>query len=172
MKHIKEAEGIHKTQSPFFSWPPNSLWGKGRRRKREGGLRFTLIQAVMASPAQLHLGSRPAREGCLLACHRPPPDESGGSQTFTPLERLRPRPCRRHNGRSVLRASSSPQRGCARAQLSREPRRPEASGRKDGGGTDFKAKQSTKPGFFPVFSADAAPPKQLQRPLTSGSHRR
>lgn len=111
MKHIKEAEGIHKTQSPFFSWPPNSLWGKGRRRKREGGLRFTLIQAVMASPAQLHLGSRPAREGCLLARHRPPPDESGGSQTFTPLERLRPRPCRRHNGRSVLRASSSPPAG-------------------------------------------------------------
>lgn len=129
----------------------------------------------MASPAQLHHRSRPIRESCLLGFQHPPPDRGG---------RLA-RPCRRHNGRSVPRVSSSPAAGTCMCTPSREPRGPEASLHR----TDANANASAAPSrrtdpvqsqtgrqrarcpCCPTAAIHEAPPKQLPPPLTSGSPR-
>lgn len=82
MKHIKEAEGIHKTQSRFYS-APKSHWGKGRRRKEGWFKIYSPPQTVTASPTQLHRCPGPVwpiRMICPLSFHHPPQDNTGGRE--------------------------------------------------------------------------------------------
>lgn len=93
MKHIKEAKGIHKTQSRFYLAPRKATGEKGRRRKEGWFKIYSPPQTGTASPAQLHRRPGPVwpiRMICLLSFHHPPQDnagEGGGrSETLKHLE--------------------------------------------------------------------------------------
>lgn len=83
MKHIKKAEGIHKTQSLFFVLGPKKPLGKMKEKKGGVGKIYSPPQTVTALPAQLHHSPGPAgpiRMICLLSFHHPPHDNSGGRE--------------------------------------------------------------------------------------------
>jgi len=79
MKRIKEAEGIHKTQSCFSLGSKKPLGG----RKGGGVKMYSPPQTATASPAQMHRRPgpvRPNRMSSPSSFHHPPQDNAGGRE--------------------------------------------------------------------------------------------